>query len=227
MLGDMNRNLTIFDRLNALADTTRSRLLGVLERHELTVGELCAVLQLPQSTVSRHLKILGDDAWVSSLADGTSRRYRMVTELDGAARDLWKVVRQQLASAGVSAEDEERVRGVIEQRRTRSQEFFQSAAGQWDSTRAELFGERADATALLGLLPATWTIGDLGCGTGQVTAALAPCVAKVIGVDSSRAMLAAARRRLSGSENVDLRLGELESLPLEDGELDAAVLFLV
>jgi ubiquinone/menaquinone biosynthesis C-methylase UbiE len=116
---------------------------------------------------------------------------------------------------------------VIEQRRTRSQEFFSSAAGQWDSMRADLFGERADATALLGLLPDNWIVGDLGCGTGQVTAALVPCARKVIGVDASRAMLTAARRRLNGAENVELRLGELESLPIEDGELDAAVLFLV
>jgi ubiquinone/menaquinone biosynthesis C-methylase UbiE len=191
------------------------------------VNELCSVLQLPQSTVSRHLKILGDEGWVTSRADGTSRRYRMTTSLEGGAKDLWKVVRQQLATAGVSAEDEERVRSVIELRRTRSQEFFSSAAGQWDSMRAELFGERADAMALLGLLPDDWTVGDLGCGTGQVIAALMPCVEKVIGVDASRGMLSAARRRLNGAENVELRLGELESLPIEDGELDAAVLFLV
>ena len=35
----------IFDRLSALADPTRSRLLLLLDRHELTVGELCAALQ--------------------------------------------------------------------------------------------------------------------------------------------------------------------------------------
>ena len=63
----------IFDRMSALADATRSRLLLLLERHELTVGELCQVLQLPQSTVSRHLKLLGDEGWVSARAEGTSR----------------------------------------------------------------------------------------------------------------------------------------------------------
>src|SRR3954463_12331485 len=53
----------IFDRLSALADPTRSRLLLLLDRHELTVGELCSALQLPQSTVSRHLKTLSDEGW--------------------------------------------------------------------------------------------------------------------------------------------------------------------
>ena len=74
----------VFDRLSSLADPTRSRLLFVLDRHELTVGELCSALQLPQSTVSRHLKQLGDFGWVSSRAEGTSRLYRMVASLDTA-----------------------------------------------------------------------------------------------------------------------------------------------
>jgi ArsR family transcriptional regulator len=67
----------IFDKMTALADTTRSRMLLVLERHELTVNELKSVLQLPQSTVSRHLKTLGDEGWVISRPEGTSRQYRM------------------------------------------------------------------------------------------------------------------------------------------------------
>ena len=67
----------IFDDLSTLADATRSRMLMLLERHELTVTELCTVLQLPQSTVSRHLKTLADAGWVSSRRDGTSRYYTL------------------------------------------------------------------------------------------------------------------------------------------------------
>ena len=52
---------SVLDRLSALADPTRSRILLLLDRHELTVGELCTILQMPQSTVSRHLKLLSDD----------------------------------------------------------------------------------------------------------------------------------------------------------------------
>ena len=80
----------IFDRLTALADPTRSRLLLLLDRHELTVGELCVALQLPQSTVSRHLKTLADEGWVSARAEGTSRRYAMSdSALDPSARGAW------------------------------------------------------------------------------------------------------------------------------------------
>ncbi|TMB15811.1 MAG: winged helix-turn-helix transcriptional regulator, partial [Deltaproteobacteria bacterium] len=75
--------------MSSLADATRARTLRLIERHELTVADLCAVLQLPQSTVSRHLKVLADDGWVAARPEGTSRLYRMTLEcLDPAARRL-------------------------------------------------------------------------------------------------------------------------------------------
>src|SRR5204862_7828983 len=84
----------IHDHLASLADTTRSRLLLLLDRHELTVSELCGILQLPQSTVSRHLKALADGGWVSARADGTSHLYTMTRqELDAPARRLWALGR--------------------------------------------------------------------------------------------------------------------------------------
>jgi ArsR family transcriptional regulator len=222
------RQPSIFNRLNALGDSTRSRILLALERHELTVSELCEVLQLPQSTVSRHLRILSDEGWSAVRADGPHRRYRMeASRLDPAARRLWQLVKDAVIATSAAQHDAARLQGVLARRPARSQEFFATAAGQWDRLRVELFGRQALAIGLLGLLDPAWTVGDLGAGTGQVAAALSPFVARVIAVDRSAAMLQAARRRLSGLTNIEIRTGELETLPLEDRELDAAVLFLV
>lgn len=217
----------VFDQLNALSDPTRSRLLHVLEGRELTVTELCSVLQLPQSTVSRHLKILSDEGWVASRADGTSRYYRLGASLDAGARQLWTIVRDQVAESPAGRQDARRVDGVLSERRARSQEYFSSVAGQWDAVRSELFGDRSPLVGMLALVDSDWVVADLGCGTGPLTATLAPFVRGVIGVDASRAMLAAARRRLEGVTNADLRQGELEALPLEAGEVDAAIMSLV
>jgi ubiquinone/menaquinone biosynthesis C-methylase UbiE len=217
---------TLFDRMSALADPVRSRVLLALERHELTVSELCSVFQVPQSTMSRHLKVLGDEGWVVARAEGTSRRYTM-PPLDPQTRRLWQLVREQVAALPAADQDAQRVSGVLAQRKTRSQEFFSSAVGEWDRMRAELFGRRTDLMALLGLLDEGWTVGDLGCGTGEITEALAPFAARVIAVDDSAAMLGAARKRLGGMENVEVRAGQVESLPIGDAELDAAILFLV
>jgi len=218
----------IFDRLTALADPIRARLLLVLERHELTVSELRAALQLPQSTVSRHLRALSDGGWVASREDGTSNRYRMsVRDLDAAARKLWQSVRDEVGSMATAARDAERVRSVMAARHSTSQQFFASSAAQWDKVRAELFGSRTELLALLGLLDSRWTVGDLGCGTGHLAEEMAPFVNKVVAVDESPAMLRASRARLAPRENVDVREGTLESLPVEAGELDLAIISLV
>lgn len=218
----------IFDDLTALSDATRSRMLLLLERHELTVSELCAILQLPQSTVSRHLKTLADADWVSSRRDGTSRYYTLaIDERNASTRRLWNVLREQVAHSVGADQDARRLKGVLARRQAKSEEFFASAAGQWDRLRQELFGRASALHALPAFLERDWTIGDLGCGTGETAAAVAPFVTRVIAVDRSGDMLHAARRRLRDQPNVDVRRGELEALPIDDRDLDAAVVMLV
>jgi ubiquinone/menaquinone biosynthesis C-methylase UbiE len=218
----------ILDHLASLAETTRSRILLLLDRHELTVSELCGIVQLPQSTVSRHLKALADSGWVAARAEGTSNLYTMTRDdLDPSARRLWLLVREQVSASPAAAQDQRRLQAALAERRTKSQEFFSSSAGQWDRVRDELFGDRFHLAALAALAEQTWTVGDLGCGTGQVSAALSPFVEKVIAVDASAAMLQAAKKRLSSFDNIDLRRGELEALPIDDARLDAATLMLV
>jgi ubiquinone/menaquinone biosynthesis C-methylase UbiE/DNA-binding transcriptional ArsR family regulator len=224
----MNASPPILDHLASLADTTRSRILVLLDRHELTVGELCSVLQLPQSTVSRHLKALADAGWVAARAEGTSNLYTMTRDaLDGSALRLWQLVREQVGAMAAASQDQRRLQSVLADRRTKSQEFFASSAGQWDRLRGEQFGDRFHLAALGGFADPSWTVADLGCGTGQTAAALAPFVGRVVAVDGSGAMLQAAKKRLQPFENVDVRRGDLEALPFGDAVADAATLMLV
>lgn len=217
----------ILDHLSALTDPVRCRMLLLLERHELTVGELCSVLQLPQSTVSRHLKTLADAGWAASRRDGTSRYYSGVYANGAIHPQLWKLVRKEIAGIRAASQDARRLEGVLAARRTKSQRFFASAAGEWDRLRNELFGPRFFHLALLGLVDSSWTVGDLGCGTGQVSACLAPFVERIVAVDASTEMLRAAQERLQSFPNVELRESPLEQLPLEEGALDAAIMMLV
>lgn len=223
----MTANAPVHDRLATLADPTRGRILFALEQHELTVGELCTALGLPQSTASRHLRVLADDGWVKTRQEGTSRYYSRNAALDAAADRLWSVVADDLRSDSAHVRDLVRLKEVIAQRRSRSQEFFATAGDSWDVVRQELFGSAVGAGALLGLLDSGWVVGDLGCGSGHLTALLAPFVRRVIGVDASTTMLERARTRLDGVAGIELRTGDLESLPIAPGELDAAIISLV
>ena len=80
---------------------------------------------------------------------------------------------------------------------------------------------------MLALIDPSLTVGDLGCGTGQVSELIAPHVAKVIAVDGSTDMVQAARKRLKGLHQVEVRRGDMEALPIDDAQLDVAMVALV
>ncbi len=199
----------------------------VLERHEVTVGELCAILQLPQSSISRHLKVLGDEGWVISRANGTSRYYRIGAPPDDWAERLWAVVRENVGATPAAEQDRVREDAVVSARQSRSREYFSTAAGEWDAVREELHGERLDVRLSLALLDPSLVVGDLGCGTGHFAALIAPHVARVVAIDASDDMLGAARQRVANVPNVSVQHGELERLPIGDGTLDIASFSLV
>lgn len=216
----------LLQRMAAFSDATRLRLLRLLERGELGVAELVLALQLPQSTVSRHLKVLADFGLLKSRAEGVNRLYRMPPIEDAAARRLWLLAKEQTEGWATARQDRLRLARLRERQKPSTLRFFAGAAGRWDRMRAELYGDAFGQAALLSLLPSHWVVADLGCGSGQAAAALAPYVQKVIGVDQSAAMLKAARQRISSLPNVELRKGSLESLPLPDGSVDAVLLVL-
>jgi len=222
------RSNSLTDRLAALGDGLRLRMLRVLEREELSVGELARVVQLPQSTVSRHLRMLSDGQWLGSRTEGTSTLYRlMLDDLPIECRSLWLTVRDQMGETAELNQDLRRLQAVLDERRADTQAFFGRVAGEWDSVRNELFGDRVTLQAMLPLIPSHWIVADLGCGTGNAAELLAPCVQKVIAIDQSEPMLAAARKRLSAFRNVDFVAGDLEKLPVPDASVDAAVCVLV
>lgn len=215
------------ERLSVLSDETRTRILALLQQGEFTVSELCVVLQSAQPTVSRHLKTLASEGWVAVRAEGRNRHYRINPALDDAGRGLWDIVRQEVSENSLYEKDAERARSVLESRRLRSSAFFAETAEHWDETRSELFGSATGLSPILGLIDPSWTVGDLGTGSGGLCARLAPFADRVIGVDRSAEMLTTAQARLHDTANVELRCGNLESLPVDDDTFDLAILALV
>ncbi len=218
----------VLAHLNVLADPLRARLLLVLDGQTLSVGELCDILQLPQSTISRHLKTLTDGGWAQVRREGTSRLYSLVPDdLDDASAALWAVVKAQLHVTPGVAQDRVRLARVLSERRAQSAAYFSRTAGAWDAVRDDLFGDAFHLAGLLAVLDPHTVVADLGCGTGRTTAALAPFVREVVAIDASPEMLGAAGERLAGHGNVDLRAGTLEAVPLDSASVDLALLVMV
>jgi SAM-dependent methyltransferase len=219
---------TLLAWMGGLADATRLRILRAVERRALSVLELVEVLALPQSTVSRHLKVLADLSWLAGRRDGNQSFYGWAEGLDPAARKLWQLARAESDGWEIVRQDAARLEAV-RARRDGAQRFFAGAAGAWDELRARVYGRGFGVEALLALVPSGWTVADLGCGTGALAAELAPRVRRVIAVDQSAAMLRAARKRAEGLglANVEWHEADLAALPLEGGRCDAAVMALV
>lgn len=224
----VDRTAELLGRLAAMGDLARWRVLALLEREELGVGEVARTLQVPQSTASRHLKALLDGGWVARRSEGPSGLYRLAgAAMPEEARMLWELARPALERHPEASQDLKRLASVMADRKMDSRSFFGRLGGEWSEVRRGLFGDRVTALALLDLLDPEWTVADLGCGTGEASQLLAPSVRRVIAIDRERSMLEAARKRLAGASNVEFREGALESLPLRDGEADAAVIMLV
>jgi len=212
----------------ALADPQRARMLRLLEREELAVGELALALQSPQSTMSRHLKSLHDAGLVAKRTEGTATLYSLSPDAIAAeAREAWSMLRKEFDGRGESADDDRRMAEVIAARSVDPKGFFGRVGGDWTGLRLGLFGDRFASEALLALLPSDWCVADLGCGTGEIAAEIAPFVRKVVAIDREPAMLEAARKRLAPHGNVECRKGALEDLPAASGEFDACVISLV
>jgi SAM-dependent methyltransferase len=218
------RKDALLEWMDGLAEPIRLRLLRVLEGRELSVLELCDALALPQSTVSRHLKVLSERGWLLSRRAGTQSLWRFAERLPARARTLWELAREEAGRWPAARADAERLRAV---KARQAQRFFAGSASAWQKLRADVYGARVELEVLLALVPSDWTVADLGCGTGALAAELAPNVRKVVAVDQSAAMLRTARKVLAAHPNVELHEARLEALPLAPRSCDAAIASLV
>jgi ArsR family transcriptional regulator len=212
----------------ALGDSTRQRLLQLLTREELSVSELVAILRLPQSTVSRHLRVLHAAGLALDRRDGTTVLYRP-SEPQGGDEALQALLLNWIRSCPLSKRLEARLAVVLRKRRDQSVGFFDRMGSRWDTLRSDAFGEAFALEAFLALLPRHWTVADVGTGTGFLLPALAEHFQQVIAVDPAPAMLECARQRLAGQQpgNVGFHVGNLERLPLEAQTCDLAIACLV
>jgi ArsR family transcriptional regulator len=214
----------MLDTLKALADPCRLRLTAVLLSGEFTVQELTRIMKMGQSRISRHLKILSDAGVLVVKRQGTWSYYR-ADDGNRFFAGIRPVFERDAELLPMRARDLAAVSAVLEERRLRSQEFFDRHARQWDDLSRTLLPVPEYSHLLLQQVPEGVTILEIGIGTGGLLTELALRSAHVIGVDHSPAMLDEARRRLVNGDvsGIELRLGEMSHLPLSDASVGCVV----
>ena len=215
----------------AMADQTRQRTLRVLTPNELTVSELVEVLRQPQSTVSRHLRVLREAGLIRDRREGNAVLYSVqpsAATLDGA--ELTGRMLEWVAGQPLPPPQTPRLDAVHHRPREMSDRFFNRIGRHWDSLREESFGNRFHLEAFWALLPRRWVVADIGTGTGYLLVTLARYFSRVVGVDPVDTMLEAARQRVEElrlGNRVELRQGDLSRLPISGATVDLAVAVLV
>lgn len=211
----------------ALGDETRLRIVNLLSKNELNVNEIVSILNMGQSRISRHLKILSDSSLISSRKDGLWVFYKAnVSDFSG---ELIRLIDTKLKSEGIFSLDIIQLDKYIKERGERGKEYFNKIASDWKKIRREILGELDLNSEIVKSLGKCGCTADLGCGNGELAEQLLSKSVKVIGVDRSPGMLEEAGKYLKslGRERFDLRLGELAHLPVRDGETDCAVINMV
>lgn len=210
----------------AFSDDTRLRLVNLFLHHELNVNEIVVILNMGQSRISRHLKILSDSGLITFRRNGNWTFYSAVT--DGEGFNFIRSIKYVFQRDRIFSKDLLEARSVIEERSKEIIRFFDSIAEDWEELKQEIIGNFNLNNLILKFINNSNIIVDLGCGTGDLLPLLKTKADIVIGVDKSPKMLEQTRGRFSQNDKgIDLRIGEIEHLPLRDEEADLAVINMV
>ena len=217
----------VVERLRAAGEVTRARVLVLLSRGELSVGELAQILGQSQPRLSRHMKYLTTAGLVERMPEGAWVFYRLTP--DGPGRMLCDTI----LGLGdledpVIQRDAARLEEVRTARRNEAQTFFENAAQEWDAIRALHYPEADIEAAVIeaaGEGPFDRVV-DIGTGTGRMLTLFSARADRVEGIDLSHQMLTVARANLAaaGITNAAIRHGDATAAPLADGSADLVLI---
>lgn len=212
--------------LKILADTTRLRILRILRQGDFTVQDLMQALQMGQSRISRHLILMSEAGLLKVEKQGTWRYYRLAPE-SSFFQKIWPVIEAHLDELAMREQDTDGILTIMAERRKRSQEFFDRHARDWDAMHNALLNLPDYQADLLELLPEGGLFVEIGIGSGLLLSLLIEKADRVVGLDQSPAMVTLARETVQNhhlSERVDVRLAEMNHLPLADASVRAVIM---
>ncbi|MHB8521975.1 MAG: ArsR/SmtB family transcription factor [Limisphaerales bacterium] len=211
--------------LRALADPTRLRIMALLERNELSVHELQEITHMGQSRISTHLGLLQEAGLLQSRREGKRTFYRLNPAADDLARQFIQLAVRAVRELPESTGDVINLKRILNRRNEQAQVYFNQVAGRFDRSYGPGRSWQAFGQLLLRILPPL-VVADLGSGEGLLSELLARRCKKVIAVDNSEKMVAfgANKAKRNGLKNLEFRLGDLETPPIEPQSVDLVIL---
>ncbi len=213
--------------LRAAGEPTRLRALALLQRADLSVGELAQLVGQSQPGLSRHMKFLTDAGLVERMPEGAFVYYRLARS--GAGRTFAETLLSLLdASSSDVARDRDRLETVLAARTEAARRYFDSVAPQWDALRSLHYPNEKIERVILDMAGAGPfdRVVDVGTGTGRMLALFANKAESAEGIDISHGMLTVARAQLErdGVRHANVRQGDAGNLPFEDDSADLVII---
>src|SRR5215475_2495351 len=210
--------------LRAFSDPTRLRIVALLEKDELSVNELQEITRMGQSRISTHLGLLLDSGIVESRREGKRTFYKLSSKANGE-REFIQLAFRGAKELSESSSDQINLKRILTRRREQAQLYFNQIAGRFDRVYGPGRSWQAFGHLLLRILPPV-VVADLGSGEGLLSELLARRCRKVIAVDNSEKIVAfgAAKAKKNGLKNLEFRLGDLQSPPIEANSVDLVIL---
>src|SRR5437868_2287309 len=211
--------------LRALSDPTRLRIMALIEKDELSVNELQEITRMGQSRISTHLGLLQDSGLVQSRREGKRTFYKLSHLGNGTAGEVTQLGLRGSKELPEHNGDQINLKRILHRRQEQEQVFFNQVAGRFDRVYGPGRSWQAFGQLLLRILPPL-VVADLGAGEGLLSELLARRCKKVIAVDNSERIVAfgAAKAKKNHLKNLEFRLGDLESPPIEAESVDLVIL---
>ena len=200
----------------ALADHLRLQILRLLKNESFGVLELCRILDIRQSALSHHLKILATSHLVSTRREGNSIFYRraLLSEAD-VYGDIKKTVFENLDSLEIPSAQLRKIKQIQLERAQLSLNFFNKNANKFREKQG-LIVEHADYASSLHDLINGLSLSDkaavmeVGPGEGQLLTELAQRFKNLTALDNSKDMLDKSRSAIAerGQSGVEFILGD-------------------
>ena len=211
--------------LRALSDPTRLRIVALLERDELSVNELQEITRMGQSRISTHLGLLQEANLVQSRREGKRTFYKLQPAADPDSAEFIQLANRGAKELPEHSADQINLKRILARRNEQAQVYFNQVAGRFDRSYGPGRSWQAFGHLLLRILPPL-VVADLGSGEGLLSELLARKAKKVIAVDNSEKMVTfgANKAKKNGLKNLEFRLGDLETPPIEALSVDLVIL---
>ena len=211
--------------LKLLADSTRVRILALLQREELSVAELQEILDMGQSRISSHLSLLRQGELVQDRRDGKKTFYGLASGTGSRVSELLHAVCHTVEDTDQIIADARNLSRAMEKRKRKAEEYFNSVAGRLGKNYCPGRSWEAIGHMLLHLSPKI-RVADLGAGEGLLSQLLARQAEKVVCIDNSKKMVefGSELAAKNGFTNLSYTLGDIEEVPLADSSVHLALL---